>query len=590
MRVRTLGAFLAAITMASTLLVSAPAPAAAAQKVAILVGPTAITDSHYRPWAEEMADAVSALGATADLRYCATPAEAKAAVDGAHIIVYFGHGTGFPNPYSATELPNSVNGWGLRDPAKSWNASSCGDSVLRYYGENYLTGRTSGNGWAAGPITPAANFVMVYSNACYTPGAGEARPAPAESVAHQRVSNYSTPILELGGTYFATDLGSERLVELILTNPNERFGRIFELGSGFNANALRRLPHLSIGGAQSWVHRTSSQWLGDDYWYAFAGNPHKTPAGAVLASNPPAMPRLSGPDRYATAAAVSAAHYGPGVPVAYVATGANFPDALAAGSAAAAGGGPVLLVTQGGIPAATSGELSRLRPGVIKVVGGAGVIADGVVEALRGYTTSGVVHRLAGANRYATAAAVSADTFAPGVPVVYVATGRSFPDALAGVAPAGRDGAPILLTNPAELPAETAAELARLHPARIVVLGGSGVVSNAVVSALHAYTTGGGVTRLGGADRYATSVAVSSGSFASADTVFIATGANFPDALGGGPVAGGVPGPLLLVGGSLSPSVAAELQRLDPATVVVLGGAGAVSPGVASQIEFLLSD
>jgi putative cell wall-binding protein len=66
---------------------------------------------------------------------------------------------------------------------------------------------------------------------------------------------------------------------------------------------------------------------------------------------------------------------------------------------------------------------------------------------------------------------------------------------------------------------------------------------------------------------------------------------NFPDALGGGPVAGGLPGPLLLVPGSYVPSgVANELVRLDPDKVVVLGGTSVVSSGVISHMESLLAE
>lgn len=596
LRDRIPAAFLAAVTLAMSVMVAAPsAVAAAGPKVAIIVGPTAITDSQYQPWAEDLADTARAAGATVDLRYCATPEQAKAAVNGANIVVYFGHGNGFPNPYNATENPNAVNGWGLRDPAKAWTGADCTDAVLRYYGESYLTGKTSGYGWTGGGITPAANFVMVYSNACYAPGAGEARPAPAESVAVSRVGNYSSPILELGGSYFATDLGSDRLVDLLLRNPTLPLGRIFELGNGYDAAARHRYVHPAFSNAEAWVQRTDNRWLGDDYWYAFAGNPSRTFQGNVV--SPPFLPapstaeidRLAGGDRYATAAAISAASFAPGVPVAYVAVGSNFPDALAAGAAAARHGGPVLLVTSGGVPASTAAELARLRPSAIKVVGGAGVVGDAVLDALRPYATSGSVTRVAGDNRFATAAAISADTFAPGVSVAYVATGANFPDALAGVAAAGSRGGPILLTAPSELSPETAAELVRLRPASIVVLGGAGVVGDGVVAALRAHATGGSVTRLAGQDRYATSVAVSSGTFNAGPTVFVATGANFPDALGGGPVAATVPGPLLLVPGtSLPSSVAAELQRLGPDRVVVLGGTGVVSDGVASEIAALL--
>ena len=219
------------------------------------------------------------------------------------------------------------------------------------------------------------------------------------------------------------------------------------------------------------------------------------------------------------------------------------------------------------------------------------MVSDGVLNALRGYATSGNVERIAGNNRYATAAAVSADTFAAGVPVAYIATGEMFPDALSGAGAAGMSGGPILLVRPDAIPAETASELSRLAPARIVVLGASAVVSDAVAAGLIPYATSGNVTRLAGSDRYATAVAVSSGTFTSGPTVFVATGINFPDALGGGPVAGGLPGPLLLVPGTWLPStVAAELSRLDPGTVIILGGTTSVSDEVASQIEWLLAD
>ena len=124
-----------------------------------------------------------------------------------------------------------------------------------------------------------------------------------------------------------------------------------------------------------------------------------------------------------------------------------------------------------------------------------------------------------------------------------------------------------------------------------MVLGGTSAVSSAVSTGLSRYATSGSVTRLAGADRYATAVAVSNGTFDPGPTVFIATGAAFPDALGGSPVAGGLPGPLLLVPGTSVPSsVATELRRLNPGTVVVLGGTSAVSETVVAQIESVLAD
>jgi putative cell wall-binding protein len=114
-------------------------------------------------------------------------------------------------------------------------------------------------------------------------------------------------------------------------------------------------------------------------------------------------------------------------------------------------------------------------------------------------------------------------------------------------------------------------------------------VSDAVLAGLRGYATTGSVTRLAGPDRYSTAVDVSFRTFGGSRVVFVATGRNFPDALGGGPVAGSLPGPLLLVPGTSVPTaVANELRRLDPDEVVILGGSGVVSSGVQSQIESVL--
>ncbi len=298
--------------------------------------------------------------------------------------------------------------------------------------------------------------------------------------------------------------------------------------------------------------------------------------------------RLAGPDRYATAASVSAWQFDPGVPVAYVATGSDYPDALAGGAAAAASGGPILLVGADAIPAATASELSRLKPGRIVVLGGTSVVSSAVESALGTFTAGGVT-RIAGTDRFATAAAISARTFASGVPVAYVATGSGFADALSGGAAAGRTRGPILLVGRDQVPTATAAELTRLKPQRIVVLGGTGVISEAVRTSLAAYT-GGGVSRLAGDSRYATAVAVSQSGFPDgAKVVFVASGTVFPDGLSVAPAAGTRVAPLLLVPGDQLPAeVAAELKRLAPSTVIVVGGSGVVSEAVLSAIRAAL--
>ncbi|MEO8468514.1 MAG: cell wall-binding repeat-containing protein [Chloroflexota bacterium] len=99
--------------------------------------------------------------------------------------------------------------------------------------------------------------------------------------------------------------------------------------------------------------------------------------------------------------------------------------------------------------------------------------------------------RLAGASRFGTAAAISAATFLPGADVAYIANAYNFPDALAGAAAAGTIKGPVLLVGATgAINASTAAELTRLQPANIIVLGGTGAVSDAVLQTLAGYITG----------------------------------------------------------------------------------------------------
>jgi putative cell wall-binding protein len=198
---------------------------------------------------------------------------------------------------------------------------------------------------------------------------------------------------------------------------------------------------------------------------------------------------------------------------------------------------------------------------------------------------TGPISRVGGLDRYDTAARISAALFKPGVKVAFVATGSGYADALSGAPAAASEDGPMLLVRPGAIPDEVKAELRRLDPSEIVVLGGDGSVSAAVVRDLASYTPGK-VTRIGGADRYETSANISAATFEPGVPVtYVATGSDFADALAGAAAAGGR-GPVLLAAkGALTAAVRAELDRLDPARIVVLGGDTAVAPEVLVELE-----
>ena len=198
--------------------------------------------------------------------------------------------------------------------------------------------------------------------------------------------------------------------------------------------------------------------------------------------------RIAGADRYEAAANVSAASFAPGVPVAYVASGAVFTDALSGAPVAAKTGGPMLLVRDDEVPSAVKSELARLKPKKIVVLGGPNSV-DYTVEAVLGAYTSGGVERWMGADRYEASAQISQESFAPGVPVAYVASGLNFPDALSGAPVAGMGNAPMLLTDDEKIPSAIADALEHLQPKKIVVLGGTNSVNSSVEEQLGAYVS-----------------------------------------------------------------------------------------------------
>ncbi len=336
------------------------------------------------------------------------------------------------------------------------------------------------------------------------------------------------------------------------------------------------------------LHRFSS-WS-DGSTSAVRGLTVGTGGASLVARYVSAFSRLFGANRYATAVAISKDTYPtPGVPVAYVATGLDFPDALAAAAAAGHGNGPLLLVPGTYLPSDVRTELDRLNPQRIVILGGTAVVSSAVENAVKAYDGAGGTKRLFGANRYATAVAISKDTYpTPGVPVAYVATGLDFPDALAAAAAAGHGNGPLLLVPGTYLPSDVRTELDRLNPQRIVILGGTAVVSSAVENAVKAYDGAGGTKRLFGANRYATAVAISKDTYPTpgVPVAYVATGLDFPDALAAAAAAGHGNGPLLLVPGTYLPSdVRTELDRLNPQRIVILGGTAVVSSAVENAVK-----
>lgn len=193
------------------------------------------------------------------------------------------------------------------------------------------------------------------------------------------------------------------------------------------------------------------------------------------------------------------------------------------------------------------------------------------------------ITRLAGADRYETAALASRYGFPDGADEVVVASGEAFADALAATPVAARRGAPLLLTGAGTLPQATIEELRRLTPDRITLVGGTAAVSGGVAFALGTIAP---VNRIAGRDRFDTAARLSAETFGTgAPVAFVAQGRAFPDALAAGVTAGSLEGPVLLVERDRVPAaVEAELDRLRPKRLVLVGGTAAIGGGPAATL------
>jgi putative cell wall-binding protein len=192
--------------------------------------------------------------------------------------------------------------------------------------------------------------------------------------------------------------------------------------------------------------------------------------------------RWAGQDRYETAAALAGITNGGLGKTVFITTGASFPDALGGSAAAGRLGGALLLTDRLVLPAATASALSSGNPTKVVILGGTAVIDPAILTQVNTLLPSTSVERWAGADRYATAAVISKNTYPQGATTAYLASGENYPDALAGAPVAARAGAPLLLTGRDCVPASTRAELTRLGATNIVVLGGTSAVSEAAAN------------------------------------------------------------------------------------------------------------
>lgn len=200
--------------------------------------------------------------------------------------------------------------------------------------------------------------------------------------------------------------------------------------------------------------------------------------------------------------------------------------------------------------------------------------------------TPGRIERIAGKDRIGTSVAVSRRAFHERAPAVVIATSRDFPDALTAAPLAAAMQAPILLSQPGGLSSAVLAEISRLRPATVVLVGGERALSPAIETRLRSMSFVKSVERLAGSNRYDTALLVADRLYdptAPPSKAVVVSGLDWPDAASAAPLAASMRWPILLAG---SRGLGANcLRRLDDwgARALIVGGTRAVPRVVESQ-------
>ena len=315
----------------------------------------------------------------------------------------------------------------------------------------------------------------------------------------------------------------------------------------------------------------------------------KTVKGDIFGSE--SMIRIAGDNRYATSTAAAdalkkslAADKFENI---IVASGADYPDALAGSYLAKVKNAPVMLV---GKDVNTEADVKQYinknlkKGGTVYLLGGTGVVTsrfEAGVKKLKDSDGNAVkVERLGGQTRYETNIAILK---AAGVDKedLLVCTGEGFADSLS----ASAVGKPILLVAGSGVNDTQKKYLGSLKIKDIYLIGGTGVVSDKIGTQLKKYDQDDKCERVAGQNRYLTSVAVAKEFFPKgSDSAVLAYAMNFPDGLAGGPLALSIKAPLILTDNSGYSEAVAYAKNAGIKKAAVLGGPTLISDGVVKKV------
>ena len=213
--------------------------AAARVKVVIVVGPVGSSTAKYISHARSYAALARSYGATVVEIYTphATLGAVKAAARNANILIYLGHGNGYPSPYGAFSASRR-NGMGLNS---RWGTSN---TNVKYWGQAYMAG-----------LHLAPNSVVLLNHLCYASGDSEpGRANPTQAVAMKRADGYGTGFLRSGAkAVFANGNGGLESILTDLFTTDKTLAEIFQTDWSFSGAHDFQFASKYTAGATVWM-------------------------------------------------------------------------------------------------------------------------------------------------------------------------------------------------------------------------------------------------------------------------------------------------------------------------------------------------
>ena len=311
-----------------------------------------------------------------------------------------------------------------------------------------------------------------------------------------------------------------------------------------------------------------------------------TTTSQSTAKIPRTLQRLAGLSRTETSIAIAKEAFKDKAPDAVVLTTANgFPDALSGAGLAYKYNAPMLLVNKSVNESKNVLDyvINNLSKGKnVYILGGEGVVGTDISDYLtsKGYN----VIRIGGIDRYETNQKIVDNLNVDKGSTVILASADGFADALSVSSIAALKGYPILLSGKDRLPANVVSDITNIHPAHLYIIGGTGVLSSNIEEQIKNINANIKISRLSGNNRYETSMKIVDFFKSTGDTVTVASGTDFPDALSGALLAARKKSAILLIDNMDLTKQKDLLKKNSINNIIIFGGEGSVNSNAAKAL------